>query len=437
MKKAAEGFCVLLKGMLFIGFSIQIILGFVWMCANFIAVQQFGTPRGFLYPLLLGALGKVPQILYLLQLCLAGFAGYVLLKPIFPPGRFWRVWYVLAFLSLPMAIQCHLALLPYSFASSLFLLEFGCCREAMDCESGSGLKAMAGAGICWVGLAMLLPEYLWLGLVPPAVTLLVRLPRLCRSLRLFAYNVLLLAAFGGIAVGVLGLTKTEEGYERTFWFSMASRMTWPTIWQDSAGWSQELLEILPEGTIWQIGYVPENMERDLQPAVEAAVGREKAQEYYREMALLSWQMRKSRIVRQMGWDLLIYAVPEAVLQQQLTGVGYDSWSGVNYGVMAMEHPTLTKYYVNYGCWWFWTAFGITVLFLASLKAGGRRLFQKGYALRLAVYAVSGGAILIYYVMRGSGIADYKCTLAVSVMWAVPALFCIRKERSDEEPSQLG
>lgn len=436
MKKAAKGFCILLKGMLFIGFSVQSVLGLIWMCANFIEVQHFAGPKGFLYPLILGTLGKVPQFLYLLQLGLAGFAGYVLLKPILPTGRFWRVWYVLAFMSFPMAIQCHLALLPYSFVSSLFFLEISCCREAIRNESGIGLKSVAGAGVCWVGLALLLSEYLWFGLIPPAVTLLVRLPRLCGNRRSFAYSVLLLAAFGGIAAGTVSLTKTEEGYGRTFWFSMASRMTWPTIWQDSEGWSRELLQILPRETIMQTSYAPDNMELIFQPALEAAVGQEKAQEYYREIAGWSLQMRKSRIIRQVGWDMLIYAVPQAVLQQQLKGVGYDSWSGMNYGVMAQEHPKLTKCYVSYGCWWFWAMLGIAASFLTALKFGGGKLFQKGIVLSLSVYILSAGGIPAYYVMRGSGIADYKCALVLSAMWAVPALFCIRKEWSDEESSQL-
>lgn len=427
MKKAAGELCILLKGMLLAGFSIQIILGLAWMCANFIEIQQFDGPQGFLYPVFLRIFGRTPQILFLLQLCLAGFAGYMLLKPILPKKRLWDVWCVLAFMTMPMAVQCHLALLPYSFVSSLFLLELSCCRESMKNGSKLGIRALAGAGVCWVGLALLLSEYCWLGLLPPTVTLLVQLPRFCRNLKKVAYSVLLLAAFGGIVAGAVSLTKTEDRYERTFWFSMASRMTWPTIWQDSACWSPELREILPEATVLQISYVPDNMERILQPALETAVGQAQAQEYYREMAEFSWWIRKSRIARQMGWDLLIHAVPQAVLQQQLEGVGYDSRSGMNYYVMGMKHPVLTKRYVSYYCWWFWTALGITLLFLAALKAGGRKLLTKDLVLRQTVYVVSGGGLLSYYVMRGSGIADYKCTLAVSALWVLPAIFCIRKD----------
>ena len=428
MKKAAEGLCILLKGVLFIGFSVQIVLGLAWMCMNFIEVQQFGQPQGFLYPLLLAALGKVPQILYLLQLCLAGYAGYMLLKPILPVGRPWRIWYVLVLMTLPMAMQCHLALLPYSFVGSLFMLELSLLREAMAGEEGLGLRALACAGGCWVGLTLLLSEYKWLGLLPLAFTLLGRLPRLCKSSRRLVYSLLLLAAVSGIVVGIGSLTRGEKEHERTFWFSMASRMTWPTIWQDSDRWSQELQELLPEELSIEVSYFPDNMERILQPALEDAVGREKAREYYREMAKGSWYLRKSRIVRQIGWDMLIYAMPQAVLQEQLKGIGYDSYSGRNYEVMAMEHPTLTKHYMNYSCWWFAAALGSTVLLMVALKAEGRKIFGKNNVFFLAVYMISAGGILAYYVMRGAGIADYKCALAVSVMWTVPALFCMRKEQ---------
>ena len=427
MKKAAEGLCILLKGILFIGFSVQIALGLVWMCMNFIEVQHFGQPQGFLYPLLLRVLGRVPWILYLLQLGLAGFSAYMLLKPVFPAGRLWRVWFVSALMTMPMAMQCHLALLPYSFVSSLLMLELSCLREASSGEREFGLQAFAGAGVCWVGLTLLLPEYGWLGLLPPAFTLLLRLPSLGRSLRRLVYSVLLLAAFGGIVAGIGNLTEEEKEYERTFWFSMASRMTWPTVWEDSSGWSQELLELLPWEMRWEISYTPGNMERILQPTLETAVGKEKAQEYYREMAVRSFCLRKTRIVRQIGADAVIYAAPQAVLQKQLKGRGYNSYSGRNYEIMAMEHPVLTKRYVNYSCWWFMVALGITVLFLAALKAAGRKLFQKGIVSLLAAYIVPLGGILAYYVMLGSGIADYKCTLTASTMWTVLALFCMGKD----------
>ncbi len=426
MKKAAEGLCGLLKRMLFAGFSVQIALGLAWLCTNFIEIQQFGQPGGFLYPLLLKLFGKVPQVLFLLQLSLAVFANYELLRPALPSGKFLRIWSVLALTAFPMALQCHLALLPYSFVSSLFCLELCCCRRVISCSEGIELKALAGAGGCWFLLTLLLAEYSLLGLIPAAVSVLVCLPRLWKDLRRLFYSVLLLAAVGGIVCCVGSMTRPKEQYERTFWFSMASRMAWPTIWQDHGGWSGELREVLPDAVCWEVSSSPENMERILQPAVETKAGREKAQEYYREMAQRAWQLRKSRIVRQIAGDMLVYAAPQSVLQFQLKGGGYDSYSGRNYEIMGMERPVLTGCYVEYSCWWFAAMMGIAALFAVAYFAAGEKTDRRTNRGFPAVYAVSAAALLLYYVMRGSGTADYKCMLAVSAVWTVLPLGCIGK-----------
>lgn len=431
MRKAARGLCALLRGMFFVGFSVQIVLGMAWMCSNFTKSQQFGHPEGFLYPLFLDVLGRVPQVLYFLQLGLACFAGYELLRPALPAGKFRRVWYVLAFVTVPSAMQCHLALLPCSFVASLLVLEFVCLRSALGGKREGCLWALAGAGGCWAGLAMLLPEYGWLGLPLPALAFLVQLPRLAGSPRRLVNGILLLAACGGIVAGSLHLANTEGKADRTFWFSMASRMAWPTIWQDYGQWPEELRKQIPAETVWETGYAPGNMEQILQPAIEAAVGKEKAQEYYRTIAEIAFRQRKSRIVRQIGGDALVYAAPLAVLQKQLQGVGYNTCSGRNYEIMGIEHPVLTKYYMGYGCWWFLAALAGAVLFLAALKLAGARLLDRKALALWAGYLVSAGVILVFYVMRGSGMADYKRTLAVAAVWTAVALFCMGEHRDCE------
>lgn len=420
--------CVLLKGIFFAGFSVQIVLGMGWMCANFIEVQQFGQPKGVLYPWLASSLGEAPWILYLLQLGLAGYAGYALLRPVLPDGRAWRVWYVLALLTVPVAMQCHLALRPSSFAGALFLLEFVCFRNAVWGKKEGGFRALAGAGCYWAVLALLLPEYGWLGLPLPVFTFLAVLLRLRGEVRRLVSGILLFAVLSCVAASCAVLTKKAEGSERTFWLSMASRMSWPTIWEDSAFWPQELLDGISQETVWATDSAPGNMERVLKPAVEGAFGKGKAQEYYRMMADVACRLRWPRIVRQIGWDALIYAMPLAVLQEQLKGVGYESCSGRNYEIMGISHPVLTKYYMSYGCWWFVTAFTGTAAFLILAAVSGRKPVQRKTWVLGMGFLVSAGVILVYYVMRGAGIADYMDTSALSVVWTAAALFCMGEKQ---------
>lgn len=422
MKKAAVRLCVLLRSILFIGFSIQILFGLAWLCTNFTEVQTFAPARGLLYPLLLRLFGGIPQILYLLQLGAAFTAGYILIKPNGRSRQFWRIWYVLAFMTFPMALQCHLALLPHSFVSSLILLELGFCRRIFDREDSVSVPEFARAVACWLGLALLLPEYAWLGMIPPILTVLLHLRKLCKHMRQLAYCIILMAAFGGMIAGLRSLTAPEgtEGSQNTFWFSMASRTAWPKLGEYQIFWSEELRAIVGN-VVWDIGNSMDKMEGAFKPVLEQTVGEEKAQEYYREMTEVAWHYNKEQIVKQIVWDLFTYAAPSSVLQLQLSGRSYATVSGRNYEIMGMNHPRLTKYYVAYSCWWFFVALGATGLLALSGHMAGEWLFSIRKLAFPAVVVICSEVLVCFYIVQGAGIVDYKYTIAVASLWSLPAL----------------
>lgn len=430
MKKIVGYLSAILRGMLFIGFSIQIIFGLVWMCFNFMHVQAFGQPEGVLYPLILRVFGGVPQLLYLLQLGLAGFSAGALLKPAARRGVFWQSWCVLALLTLPFSMQCHLALLPYSFVCSFAFLEVSFCRKAMCGERGVDCTELAGGAVCWCALALLLPEYGWLGGIPLVLTVLLRLPALAKQLKQMAYCLLIIVVFGGIIVSVDSLADVREENESSFWFSLAHRTAWPTVWNDANNIWPEELRTIAQPVLWETAYNSGNMERLLRPAIENAVGVEQAESYYRQMALLAWQRHSSVIIRQMAGDAFVYVMPQAALPLQLEGRGYDSFSGRNYEIMLGKHPRFTKYYVNYSCWWFAAAFGIALLLTVVRFIAKEKLFERAKPGFLLMCALSAGAALVYYLLRGSGMSDYKCTLAASAVWTVWVLYCMGWKRQN-------
>lgn len=324
-----------------------------------------------------------------------------------------------------------MALLPYSFVCSFLFLEVSFCRECMSDDQGLRPAHLARGAVCWLALALLLPEYGWLGGVPLALTVLLRLPMLKRQLKQMAYCVLIVAAFGGLIAGVSRLAGDGEEQERTFWFSLAHRMAWPTIWNDAIRWPAELREIA-EPVLLDVTYSSGNMEKFLRPAIENAVGAKQAESYYRQMAFISWQVHSPVILRQMGGDALVYLLPQVMLPLQLEGKGYDSYSGRNYEVMMGRQPKLTSYYVRYSCWWFKVALGATV-FLAVLRmASKERIFERGALGFLAMCAISVGAVTMYYVMRGSGMSDYKRTIAMSAAWTVWSLYALAERNRDRE-----
>ena len=426
MKKAATQLCIILKAILFIGFSIQIIFGLLWMCLNFIEIQEFAPVNTGIYPLLAHGLAQLPQVIYLLQLAAAFGASWHTLTTFRPANPLWRTWGTLTLWTFPMAMQCHLALLPNSFVSSLTLLEFSLCGQTLkNCQDPS-LGTLAKAACCWLGLALLQPEYAWLGVLPIAVTVLVLLKTLRKQLRQLAYCCLLLAAFGGMVGGLNSLIPTEEnGYQRTFWFSMVSRTAWPTLWVDSDQWSEELLSVAGD-VIWETSFNPDNMERILQPTIEDVVGKERAQSYYRELSEMAWRLHKTVILKQIVWDMIIYMAPEGLLQWQLTGHGYDSASGRNYEIMLMRHPSLTKYYVTYSCWWFGIFMGTAALLVLLRLVAGEKLCNRRTVFFGGMAVVWMLVTAMYYTLRGAGIADYKFTVTATELWICFALFSMRE-----------
>lgn len=336
-----------------------------------------------------------------------------------------------------MALQCHLALLPHSFVSSLLFLELAFCLRVYQGEEGKvPLKELAKAGVCWLLLALFLPEYVWLGVIPLVLVLLFRIRTLCKNLRKFAYCVILIAAFGGILAGLCSLPLWEKQREsqRTFWFAMAGRIAWPKLWEDRGYWSEEL-RTLVENLVWEASDAPDNMERLLQPAIEGAVGEEKAKEYYREMAKAAWRLHRDWLIRLMAEDMLTYAAPSAILQRQLTGGGYVSGSGRNYEIMFMNSPRLTKYYVSYSSWWFFVALGAVALLTAVGFLAGEWRFSLKKMVFPTMVLLWMGVVVCFYVMQGAGIADYKYTIAASSLWSFLALNAIGRGLYVMEPER--
>jgi hypothetical protein len=127
---------------------------------------------------------------------------------------------------------------------------------------------------------------------------------------------------------------------------------WQTEWPGPpCGRWTEYLPGVPDSVWWEASYCPGNL-AVLQAAVEEALEEDAARALYREMTEYAWQVHWPMVVRQIGWDVLGYAVTPLVFQLQLQGEAYDSFTGRNYEVMRGQAPRLTRLYVDYGCWWY-------------------------------------------------------------------------------------
>lgn len=420
VKKAASHVEVVIKWMIFIGFTIQIALGIGWMCCNFMGIQDFGEPGSSLYRGLFGLLGENPQLLYLLQLAFAFYVGCRILRKLGPGrilvvrgkgrherryeggrgGRILAAWGSLALLTFPFAMQCHLAVLPCSFMGSFFLLMLSFLMDLPGLPgSAARMEAKRSApGSSFSGKSVF--------------------AAIMRPLLLAFACVGLLVALSGAVDG----DGKENAPKHNFQSAMASRMAWPDIWNDLDYWSEDLQEMARE-VLWETSYYPGNMDILLK-AIEDEAGAEAAKDYYMQIARVGWNNHAYMVILQIGWDALGYVVTPAIFQLQLKGDAYDSFTGRNYEVMRGNSPVLTKHYVDYGCWWFGCSLALALLLaLVRAIASGAAGWKK-WIWPTAVCALASAVLAFLLTMRGAGLMDYKYTVAVNELWLMIGILLI-------------
>lgn len=396
VRKTAVHISAVIKRILFIGFSIQIVLGLMWLYRNFVQVQDFGEPDCALYGWFFRLIGENHHVMYFLQLGCAFLSGNCLMKRLGAeniPGkglqRLFTAWGGLVMLTFPFALQCHLAIQPYSFMASFFMAmlsfllgSFARQREAVS--SGRAWKRKIG--------------YL--------------------AMSLFC---------AGLIIALSGVADRDKREEpgRSFEAAMASRFAWTTIWEDREYWSEELRQ-MAETVVWETAYFPHNM-KILQTELETKAGKEGAKEYYLEIAKTGWELHSSKVIRQIGWDALGYIITPPVVQWQLKGNAYDSYTGRNYEIMRNHEPVLTRYYVDYAGWWFcWMlilSFLLTVLQVFLVKTIDWRRLILSVICCLSV----SGVLTVILVMRGAGVMDYRQTIAVNELWLIWALLLMKRK----------
>lgn len=442
MEKAARHILITLKGVLFIGIGIQTVLGIVWMCCNFPHAPQFGDSlfymqvsrtlrcdeyTGILYPLFLWIVRRNHFVVYVLQLAAAYAASYRFLG-VFLPGKNWKtMWGSLALITIPMVLQCHMAMLPCSFAASLLLLEFSLLAGAAREKEKRTLKRLAWLSLCWLLLALLLPEYFCLGAVPVAWFYFSFCCKWKENRRMTCYGLLLAAAFAGMTAGINSLTQTGGAYgrlQKTPMMTLTQRVAWSSFLRDQEYWPEQMQFYVEDDILIGAALYADDMYNRFFSAVEQAVSdriltRQQADEFYCTVAEVAWSRHKPAIIKEILWDMLGYAASPAFLQLFLMGRGYDT--GIrNYDFFLEYTPGLSKLCMDYGSWWFCVAAVLTaaiqLLRWLYRKQCGGRTGRKGTAQVVLCSLVTAGMLVLWYTAEGAGLLDYKKTVVIVVLW---------------------
>lgn len=454
MQKVSKHILAVSGRILFIGLSLQMVLGVLWICCNFGRFQEFGDSlfyievsksmvfdeyTGALYPVLLMLVRGIEELLripytfmiHLLQLAVAGYAGWRFLRAFGGRNRLFLMWGSLVLLTFPMVAQCHLAVLPNSGALSMFMLELSVGVEVVRNKSAVSYKQLCKMNLFWLLSALLLPDYFYFGAVPVVLLWLYHLCR-CRKqaepgkqagMRL-VYHLVLVAAFTGMIAGIGSLIQQEGAYGRpakTLDAALFRRMTWTSLYDTYDEWPAEMQEACPFAVMMETTEYADHMELIFQPRLETAVGREKAQQYYREVWQLALSYNKGGIIRETAWDAVSYMLPPFAAKLLLEGRGYDSYVGRNYETMKNEAPVLTKYYMDYSAWWLLVGLVVALLAEAALllhKEKRNGFSGKNHWMSIVLCVIPAGIFVLWYTLQGAGVWDYKNGVFAGLLWII-------------------
>lgn len=442
----------ILRAVLVCGMSVQILLGIAWLIKNMGGLQSFQESgwllagegaagrlySGVLYRGLAALFSSRLWILYGIQLAAALAAAYGLMSCFAGRERqALRILGALTLVSVPQAMQCHLAVLPWSLGTSLLLAETALWRRQCAAQQPRR-KTAAAMLIVWLLLMLLVPVYAWFSL-PLLAAILWRTGRSAD-------------AKGRLLCGLTALVLTlccvtvNCGWSPAVWnrelaANALSRTGWPYFQNDYDAIPQPLHDEIGLDTARKVSYYADGVKVTLIPRLEEWYGPEETTSLLWELAGLCLKRNLRVDVKNVVWDMAAYHATPPILAMQLKGRAYDSHSGVNYEQMKSCAPLLTRYYVTYGGRWWWVMLGLAAaiavcglaVFVEKGKggAGKKGVWLWGRTFLRRWFPVLAGLewMILCFVAEGSGIMDYKKTLWATVLWYAAALSQLTDERA--------
>ena len=416
---------------------VQMVLGLLWIIGNIGKeanfhdtlryLQAVGSGKideymGPVYPIIIWLAKEIQNVIrlpyhtsiYLWQLLLAAVVMYkVFVRIVDPKKAILFAGYVLSF---PMLIQMHLAVLPYSFATSI--LVYTVC-ECWDFVKKPRKDACVKIGVLWVLAGLLLPEYfVFTGIlvVPCFVWVLIR----HKEYRMPLIMAMLLAAICTSTVSAATQTPGSlDRAQKTSGVAALHRFVWPEFMGNSYFWDARVEEVLSEADLLRVSQYPEVIDYEFVPALQEAYGVSEANKICWQMAIANIGVSTKQVVKTIGKDFVWNANPILGFQFSLSN-NDRTLVGWNYARLQDFVPLLTKYYINAAMtgWNVMCLLGIVMCLLSGKKYNiGKCKTACGIKWLIAVGSMS---MIAYYTLVCS-MQDYKQMMPVILLWLLPVV----------------
>lgn len=467
MKKHCNNVSVILGRLLCIGFTVQIVLGIIWMAMNIDYVQMFGDASynktlsellagdgdtGILYPaiiLVTRAVGEITYIpwysyLYIVQIILAVVAGYFLMAEteIFGQRKYRNIWGSLVLLTFPSLMQIHMAILVNSLLLSLlvfqivFLLKAWKCIKCNESRTSDYVYALSGVALFWLLMSLTKYAYFFIGAIPviaALVGIIIAANRTEKNLngekikvigKYEARKAVLLSlvtamVFLGLIIGIdrlttdTNLSKRDEVNIHRILFE---RMAWKSRFSREAAWIDEFKAAVDYDVMLGTMLHQDNIKYELEPELEKNVGREEAIKLYVLANKMVWEYSKNEFIHDLLVDAAGYAAPQIMINSLMSKSTYISYTPRNYDSFKRHTPSFSRLYMDYSLLWFELSLAIGAVIVVLRAICGYIKANKRFTGAIVVIAVTCLAIVLRNVMLGNSVYDYKEAGSAMIAW---------------------
>ena len=360
MKTMASHVKNVAKCLLFLGFCVQIGLGLIW------TFQNIGE-RPMFAPMQLGILSEYYGFIYVVQLCCAFLSYYAFLKVVRrnEDAGWCYVFGAFVLLTVPSGLQCHLALLPYSFMSTALVVWF---------------------------------------------TLMIRWLRKRHTCLQYIFGVLLsiIVVHALCMMPVRTGVETAVSKEEPILVSMTSRVVWPFLQEDYYRMPSDVLKWIDKDMVIGTTIYADGIANSMYPMSVERYGAEQAKSACLGMIRYELDVNARGVLKNIAQDYVSYHAPAVANYLQLAGYGYGSMASKNYTCLSTYSGVFARIWVVFWAVSFvWlVAATVTIWIFEKRKVLWRILIMIGVPMEYAI---------CLFTMQGSGLMDYKKILPVTLM----------------------
>lgn len=441
---------------------IQILIGFVWMARNLLALPPFGDSaeylnlskdfqldeyRPILYPLILRCICEVSErlpipyqlIVYVMQTLVSFCSILFTVRALDHVMHLHKgtdkkllgdqVFLTLYLMTIPMITFMNFSVLTDSLATSMLLLFLTDLMLLLWYEK-IPKRVYVLLAVSLLTQSLLRADRLYSSLVLAVIVFLFRILRCrkntakrhaktgCRQLLLamFAVCVLIPLCVKGVnhatqTPGIHGRIETNAD------FILLDRIVWPNMRANYPDFSDEIKGIIKKKEAKTFDKHNNNVMYQMAPLVEERAGKENAGRIYREMAAVVWQNQSGKVMADIGEDILamVFTPVSSLLNAYKLCSKGDGW---NVTCMSSETPLLTRTYSFYYQYTFLLLLLLGILLSLPFRKNGVQR-QLGTFLKNLMPFIGMGLLLTLWFCIGDGAPpNDRYALSIYFTWSV-------------------